>query len=148
ESAWNSASARSSLSLTGRIYNQMVVGCQPQKRPRITLSDVRGARSRCRRQVICLRQQCKIKGVELMATVATMPSEVWASYLAWNDAIAEVVVPELEVPEPVYLDLEDDVLSEIGARVGVAGGHAEALSRAVAATLGTGYRAFAPHSRR
>jgi len=83
-----------------------------------------------------------------MATVATMPSEVWASYLAWNDAIAEVVFPELEVPEPVYLDLEDDVLSEIGARVGVAGGHAEALSRAVAATLGTGYRAFAPHSRR
>ena len=54
-----------------------------------------------------------------MATQVGEPVDVWGSYISWNEAIAEVMFPELEAPEPVYLDLEDDALAEIGALVGV-----------------------------
>lgn len=45
---------------------------------------------------------------------------MWAKYDEWNEAIAEVVFPELEIPKPVYLDLEDELLEELGLRMGIA----------------------------
>lgn len=78
-----------------------------------------------------------------------MPS--WEKYEVWNDAILDVVFPELEVPQPVYLDFEDEILEGLSARIGVAAGDVEdALCKAVAATLRKGGPAaiFSPHMSR
>ena len=63
-------------------------------------------------------------------------SQVWEEYDRWNQAITDVVFPELNYPAPVYLDLEDDLLEALAQQMSVAPGDAEsALARAVAATL-------------
>lgn len=54
-----------------------------------------------------------------------------AMYDAWNDAVLEVMFPELEVPEPVYLDFEEDSLELLGARMGVPSSQVEAEMCAV-----------------
>lgn len=62
---------------------------------------------------------------------------MWAEYDAWNEAIAEVVFPELEAPKPVYLDLEGEILEVLGQRMGIATGDVEdKLAEAVSKTLG------------
>lgn len=82
-----------------------------------------------------------------MAQQVGEPVDAWGSYISWNEAIAEVMFPELEAPEPVYLDLEDDALAEIAARVGVSTDRVEVeLAHAVARTLSPGRRAFRAHS--
>lgn len=43
----------------------------------------------------------------------------WQEYDRWNEAIGEVLFPERDHPVPVYLDVEDDAVAEIGARLGV-----------------------------
>jgi hypothetical protein len=63
-------------------------------------------------------------------------SDPWAEYAAWNDAIADVAFPELEVPKPVYLDLEGELLDEIGRRMSVdANAVEETLAKIVSGTL-------------
>jgi hypothetical protein len=60
----------------------------------------------------------------------------WENYERWNEAVVDVVLPELEVPQPVYLDFEDEVLEGLGTRMGLAPDQVEdALTGAVAATL-------------
>lgn len=76
-----------------------------------------------------------------------MVRNAWSSYMKWNEAIADVLFPETESPEPVYLDLEDEALLEIGARAGVDSDQAAQLGKAVANTLERGPRAFRRHSR-
>ena len=46
--------------------------------------------------------------------------DAWGRYEAWNEAVLDVVFPRLEVPEPVYLDFEEDVLEGLATRMGVA----------------------------
>lgn len=43
----------------------------------------------------------------------------WQEYDRWNEVVADVLFPELDRPAPVYLDVEDHEIEEIGARVGV-----------------------------
>lgn len=43
----------------------------------------------------------------------------WEQYDRWNTAIADIVFPLLDVPQPVYLDLEDDVAQVLGERMGL-----------------------------
>ncbi|MEU4360495.1 hypothetical protein [Promicromonospora sp. NPDC023987] len=43
----------------------------------------------------------------------------WQEYDRWNAVVADVLFPELDRPAPVYLDVEDHEIEEIGARVGV-----------------------------
>lgn len=65
-----------------------------------------------------------------------------ASYDQWNDAIGEVVFPELDYPHPVYLDLEGEVLEALGQAMDVAPEAVESsLCKAVADTL---YRSDGP----
>lgn len=65
--------------------------------------------------------------------------DVWSTYDAWNSAIADVVFPELDLPEPVYLDFEDDVLEGLSARMSVDANKVELeLGAAVARTLPVG----------
>lgn len=60
----------------------------------------------------------------------------WSDYVALNDAVVETVFPTLEVPEPVYLDFEDEVLDALSARTGVPAADVEAhVARTVASTL-------------
>lgn len=62
--------------------------------------------------------------------------DVWTEYERWNDAIAEVVFPELELPAPVYLDLDGPLLERLGETLDVAPAQVEdTLSDVVAATL-------------
>ncbi|MGO1317622.1 MAG: hypothetical protein ACTMIR_11390 [Cellulomonadaceae bacterium] len=61
---------------------------------------------------------------------------IWSEYDLWNEAIAEVVFPELDSLVPVYLDLEDDEIEAVAARVGVPAESAvERLGAVVARTL-------------
>src|SRR4051794_24904220 len=58
------------------------------------------------------------------------------TYDRWNQAVVDVVFPELEVPQPVYLDFEEDVVEALGTRMGIASEQVEAqLCAAVTATL-------------
>src|SRR5690606_22367338 len=45
----------------------------------------------------------------------------WSQYLAWNQAIADVIYPIAEDPGPAYMDLEDEELQKIAAAAGYAG---------------------------
>ncbi|WP_439937092.1 hypothetical protein ACS3YM_14265 [Nocardia sp. N13] len=75
----------------------------------------------------------------------------WGRYDAWNEAIGVVMFPELETPEPVYLDFEDEAIEALGVRIGVPTEKVEAeLSAAVASTLAVGGPAtvFERHMRR
>src|SRR5688572_9946097 len=77
--------------------------------------------------------------------------QIWTTYDAWNMAILEVAFPEVDVPHPVYLDFEDEILEGLGARMGMAAGEVEsALCEAVAATLQQAgpARIFASHMTR
>lgn len=68
-----------------------------------------------------------------------MSQGAWAEYDRWNEAVLDVLFPELEVPEPVYLDFEDDILAALSARTGVATANVEeALLDAVRGTLTDG----------
>lgn len=61
---------------------------------------------------------------------------VWREYYRWNDILAEVLFPRLDVSAPVYLDLEPETLAEIGARSGVAeDAVVDTLARVVGATV-------------
>ncbi|QGF22606.1 hypothetical protein [Raineyella fluvialis] len=63
-------------------------------------------------------------------------SERWATYAAWNQAIADVMFPELDEPAPVYLDFEDDRMEALASAAGVAPGEVEAeLAAAVLGVL-------------
>ena len=63
-------------------------------------------------------------------------SQVWNEYDRWNEAIAEVMFPELEAPLPVYLDLEEDQMSAIASAMSIEVSDVEGgLAAAVAATL-------------
>ena len=75
----------------------------------------------------------------------------WIDYGVWNDAIAEVVFPDLPRPLPAYLDLEDEQLAALGNLFGIAPAAVEAelcrtVTRTVDGTLGRGL--FRPHLRR
>lgn len=62
--------------------------------------------------------------------------DTWTTYELWNDAVAEVLFPELEVPEPVYLDFEEDVVDALSVRTGTPPAKVvDELAAAVAATL-------------
>ncbi|WP_444664309.1 hypothetical protein ACT17Q_01655 [Cellulomonas sp. CW35] len=74
----------------------------------------------------------------------------WSEYDRWNDAIAEVLFPELVTPVPVYLDLEDEALGKIGSRLGLQKSDVVArLSEVVARTsiLGSNHAFKAHHVR-
>ena len=45
----------------------------------------------------------------------TSVDENWRRYLRWNDAVAATVFPTVGAGRPAYLDLEEDVLSAMGA---------------------------------
>ena len=62
----------------------------------------------------------------------------WEEYEKWNDAIAREIFNEDSVGQPVYLDLEEDVLVRVATRVGLDPGSdpASALVESVQATLG------------
>ena len=61
----------------------------------------------------------------------------WEEYEKWNDAIAHEIFNENTAGQPVYLDLEEDVLARIASRVGLnpRSDPASALVEAVRATL-------------
>ena len=74
-----------------------------------------------------------------MGNVGSPAGSRWAEYEIWNRALADLVFPELETPEPVYLDLEDELLQELAARTGVdVDSVEEQLAGAVRATLARG----------
>lgn len=56
--------------------------------------------------------------IEMRAKMRTSRAS-WQEYDRWNEVIADVVFPERDVPVPVYLDVEDHEIREIGARLGV-----------------------------
>jgi hypothetical protein len=75
----------------------------------------------------------------------------WQEYDRWNEVIAHVLFPERDVPAPVYLDVEDHEIGEIGARVGVppeqvVDGLMRAVGQTIALDLVTG--AFKTHVER
>lgn len=60
----------------------------------------------------------------------------WTQYEAWNTAIADVLFPPVELPVPVYLDLEDDNLALVAEIMGCApDAVAESLGATVRGTL-------------
>lgn len=80
-----------------------------------------------------------------------MPTSAqWDAYDRWNQMLAEVLFPPQDVPSPVYLDIEDEVLSELATRSGVP--ESEVLGEligTVAATIDLGSsQAFRLHRRR
>lgn len=78
--------------------------------------------------------------------------DAWSEYDRWNDAMAEVIFARSEEVRPVYLDLEDDLVDELAAMLGVASGTTvETLCAVVAATLDRSdgpARVFARHDAR
>ena len=73
----------------------------------------------------------------------------WATYLAWNDAVAEEYFTGRWAGAPVYMDMEPDVLSRLGQHLTPPGEQPEdAFVDAVAATMqlkAGGRRAFSRH---
>ncbi|AKS35860.1 hypothetical protein [Mycolicibacterium goodii] len=67
-------------------------------------------------------------------------TKAWSQYLLWNHAIADVIYPAAESPEPAYMDLEDEELEKIAAAAGYSGSNIAAeLARVVrAVTVGMG----------
>ena len=61
----------------------------------------------------------------------------WGEYEKWNDAIAREIFNENTAGQPVYLDLEEDVLARVATRVGLNSGSdpANAFVASVRATL-------------
>lgn len=60
----------------------------------------------------------------------------WKQYDAWNTAIAHVLFPPVDLPVPVYLNLEDDELAQVAEIMGCApDAAAESLGSAVRETL-------------
>lgn len=51
-------------------------------------------------------------------------TERWQRYLAWNEAVAEVVYPATDEVVPAYMDLEEDIVRSIAAAAGEAGSDA------------------------
>ncbi|WP_280332722.1 hypothetical protein [Nocardia wallacei] len=56
-----------------------------------------------------------------MSTKASAVSEVWAQYLAWNDAVADVIYPFSDDGQPAYMDMELAELHAIAEHSGHAG---------------------------
>src|SRR5437588_10533518 len=60
----------------------------------------------------------------------------WATYLPWNNAVADVIFSREAAGAPAYLDLEEDVLRRVAEAAGYQGGAPrEALAAAVRGTL-------------
>src|SRR4051812_21752443 len=55
----------------------------------------------------------------------------WTSYDRWNDAVAETIYPEVDDAAPVYLDLEDDLLTEVASHAGWSGDARDGLCAVV-----------------
>lgn len=71
----------------------------------------------------------------------------WAEYDRWNRALADVLFPEVEVPVPVYLDLEGEKLEEVASALGIEARHVEsALAEVVRETAGPPRHRFRPHA--
>jgi hypothetical protein len=74
---------------------------------------------------------------------------VWATYLAWNDAIAEEYFSGSWAGTPVYLDMDPDIVSRLGRDLAPPGTKpSRAFVDAVAATMrstATGGRTFSRH---
>ena len=64
-------------------------------------------------------------------------TDVWPEYELWNEAIANVVYSESAAGRPVYLDVEDELMSRIAAELAIPEGvtPAEALAACVRRTL-------------
>lgn len=68
-----------------------------------------------------------------------MIDEHWDRFMGWNVAIAGICFPEVEYPEPVYLDLDDDVQHAICSALDVAPDRfGESLGETVRAVLDVG----------
>ncbi|TIC84435.1 hypothetical protein [Nocardioides sp. GY 10127] len=66
-------------------------------------------------------------------------TDAWSEYLSWNEAIAEVLFPEVDDPQPVYLDLEDEAVEQLGLVMDVPVEDVRArLADSVRSTLGVG----------
>lgn len=80
-----------------------------------------------------------------------VPKSAWIDYDIWNQAIADVVFPDLTRPLPVYLDLETEQLAALGTHLDMAPEEVEGelcrvVGRTVDDTLGRGV--FGPHLQR
>ena len=70
----------------------------------------------------------------------------WAEYDRWNAALADVLFPEVDVPAPVYLDLEDERLEELAAVLSIEPATVPAgLAQVVKNTIGPPRHPFRPH---
>ena len=63
------------------------------------------------------------------------PTDRWAMYEAWNNALAQVIFGSESEGLPVYLDLEPEVLEAAGTAAGVSGDFRESLLNAVRSTV-------------
>lgn len=52
--------------------------------------------------------------------VAAYSESPWAHYERWNSALAEVLYPSQQSPAPVYLDMEEQQIRQLGSRLGLA----------------------------
>lgn len=65
--------------------------------------------------------------------------EKWERYESWNAALVAQVYPPTEDPQPIYMDLEDEVLGAVAETIGLDPANAErALTEAVRGTLWNG----------
>ncbi|TCC22650.1 hypothetical protein [Kribbella speibonae] len=60
-----------------------------------------------------------------------MMSNDWTTYDRWNEAVAAAIYPEVDDAVPVYLDLEDDLLTAVADHAGWSGDPKEGLRCAV-----------------
>lgn len=60
-----------------------------------------------------------------------MIDQHWDEFMTWNDAIAQVCFPDVDYPEPVYLDLDDDAKAALTELVQPEGPFEDALATAV-----------------
>lgn len=66
-------------------------------------------------------------------------STAWTTYYRWNEAIAEVLFPEVDDSQPVYLDFEEDSQRALGEWLGIPWDSVEAeLVKSVRSTLDLG----------
>lgn len=77
---------------------------------------------------------------EVSREISEFESSAWLEYRQWNDAVAAICFPELDEPLPVYLDLEDHVLTAIAELAGFSGDPRDGLSQAVRGVTVKGQR--------
>jgi hypothetical protein len=82
------------------------------------------------------QEEQRVSPLEGAAIARGRVSDRFQAYLPWNEAIAHVVFSEAVAGEPVFLDLEDDVLRAVAETVGGGlSGPREALVQVVRSTL-------------